>query len=65
MPTADPSIGNAPLTLLNDPPHITGNISGSGPVYLLKDTGQESLLAARYRLANFELHLAEKEFESG
>jgi hypothetical protein len=32
---------------------------------LLKDTGQESFLAARYRLANFELQIAEREFEAG
>jgi hypothetical protein len=32
-------------------------------VYLLKDTGQESLLAARYRLANFDIQIVEREFE--
>jgi len=39
-------------------------VTGSGPVYLLPDTGQESLLAARYRLANFEIQIAEREFEN-
>ena len=50
VPTADASIRDASLTRLTDPPHALGNVTGAGPIYLLKDTGQESLLAARYRL---------------
>lgn len=42
-----------------------GRINGDGPVYLLKDTGQESLLAARQRLANFKIEIAEKSFKVG
>ena len=63
--TADASIRIAPLTPLTDAPHPKGNVSGSGSMYLLKDTGQESFLAARYRLANFDIHIAEQEFEVG
>ena len=63
MPTADVSIQKAALTPLNVPPRIAGKISGAGPVYLLRDTGQESFLAARYRLAKFEIQIAEHEFE--
>ena len=63
--TADPAIRSAALTTLKDPPRITGHVSGGGRTYLLQDTGQESLLAARYRLANFEIQIAETEFESG
>ena len=63
IPTEDASIRDAPLTPLKEPPHAAGHVSGSGSVYLLKDTGQESLLAARYRLANFEIRIAEGEFE--
>lgn len=63
--TADASIRSAPLTPLTDAPHPKGNVSGSGSMYLLKDTGQESFLAARYRLANFDIHIAEQEFEVG
>src|SRR5438270_11413109 len=62
--TADPSIREAALNPLKEPPHIAGHVTGSGPVYLLPDTGQESLLAARYRLANFEIQIAEREFEN-
>jgi hypothetical protein len=65
IPTADASIRKAALTQLTELPHPAGHVSGSGPIYLLKDTGQESFLAARYRLANFELQIAEREFEAG
>ncbi|HWJ46400.1 MAG TPA: hypothetical protein VNS62_02030 [Candidatus Udaeobacter sp.] len=62
--TADPTIRNATMTLLAESPQVAGHTTGSGSTYLLKDTGQESLLAARYRLANFEVQIAEGEFES-
>jgi hypothetical protein len=65
IPTADPSIRQAELTMLTDVPRPAGRVSGNGAVYLLRDTGQESLLAARYRLANFEVQIAEREFDSG
>ena len=63
LPTADTSIRNAALTPLAEAPHVAGHVSGAGPVYLLKDTGQESFLAARYRLANFEIQIAERAFD--
>src|SRR5215469_996689 len=63
IPTSDPSIRELSLTPLKELPHLSGHLSGSGPTYLLKDTGQESLLAARYRLANFQIQIAEKDFE--
>jgi hypothetical protein len=63
--TADVSIRDVGLTRLTDPPHTVGNVSGAGPIYLLKDTGQESFLAARYRLANFEIQIAERDFDAG
>ncbi len=65
VPTADVSIRDLPLTPLKELPQVAGHVNGSGPVYLLKDTGQESFLAARYRLANFEIQIAEREFEAG
>jgi hypothetical protein len=63
--TADASIRDAAVTRLIDPPHAVGHISGTGTIYLLKDTGQESFLAARYRLASFEIQIAEHAFEEG
>jgi hypothetical protein len=63
LPTSDASIRDAALAVLKDPPQAAGRVTGTGPTYLLKDTGQESLLAARYRLANFEIQIAERDFE--
>jgi Zinc carboxypeptidase len=63
--TSDPSIRDTALTGLTEAPKVTGRVSGSGPVYLLKDTGQESFLTARYRLASVEIQIAEHEFEAG
>ena len=34
-------------------------------MFLLKDTGQEGLLAARYRLAKFNMEIAEHDFSAG
>ena len=60
IPTADASIRNAALIHLTEPPHLPGMLPATGPVYLLKDTGQESLLAARYgwRISKFRLRNA-------
>jgi hypothetical protein len=63
--TADASIHSVALTQLTEVPHLAGRVTGNGSFYLLKDTGQESFLAARYRLANFEIQIAEREFEAG
>jgi hypothetical protein len=62
---SDPAIRDATLTLLKEEPHPAGNISGSGPIFLLKDTGQEGLFAARYRLSGFEIEIAERSFRLG
>src|SRR3984893_10005351 len=62
IPTADASIRNSSMKLLDDVPHPQGKIAGGGPVFLLKDTGQESFLEARYRLANFSIEIAERSF---
>jgi len=42
-----------------------GTVESGGSVYLLRDTGQEALLAARYRLADFEVEIAEHPFRLG
>ena len=63
IPTNDPKIRDAPSIALKEPPHTPGHITGTGTTCLLKDSGQESLLAARYRLANFSIEIADKEFE--
>jgi hypothetical protein len=61
-PTADPAIRAANLAPLTAPPHPEGKVAGAGTVYVLKDTGQEGLLEARFRLAHFKLSVAERPF---
>jgi len=61
-PIADKAILTAPLALLTAPPKATGVVHGTGPVFLLHDDGQESLLAARFALAKYKLEIAEKKF---
>ena len=65
IPTGDPSIRSASLTPLTEEPHPAGQVNGAGPIFLLKDTGQEGLLAARYRLAGFGIEIAERRFTAG
>jgi hypothetical protein len=64
-PTADAGVRDVPLQLLTQPPKPHGRVVGDGPVYLLKDTGQEGLLEARFRLAHFDIEVAEQAFMQG
>ena len=43
----------------------TGRVDGHGPVFLLRDTGQEALLEARYRLEGFAVEITERAFRVG
>src|SRR5579872_2574077 len=65
IPSVDPDVCRMGFTRLEEPPQVVGHVTGSGSTYLLKDTGQESFLAARYRLATFEIQIAEHEFQCG
>jgi Zinc carboxypeptidase len=65
IPTADVSVRAASLVSLAEAPHPQGHVTGTGPVFLMKDTGQEGLLAARYRLADREIAIAERPFKAG
>jgi hypothetical protein len=60
--SADPSVRSAALAALNEAPRPAGTVTGAGPVFVMKDTGQEGLLAARYRLAAFGVEIAERAF---
>ncbi|GAC1451812.1 MAG: M14 family metallopeptidase [Steroidobacteraceae bacterium] len=64
IPTADPRVRDAQLAPLSQAPRVAGAVSGSGPVFLLKDTGQEGLLEARYALARFHVAIAERAFSA-
>lgn len=61
----DEKIRSASSDLLAASPAPDGRVEGRGAVYLLADRGQESLLAARYRLAEFHVQLAEQAFTAG
>jgi hypothetical protein len=60
--SADPAVRSAALVRLAAPPHRQGGLAGEGTVFLLKDTGQEGLLEARFELARFRLAIAEQPF---
>ena len=59
---ADESVRGVAATLMAEPLVPAGRVAGDGALYLLKDTGQEGLLAARVRLARFKVEAAEKAF---
>ena len=61
----DEGIRRAAVELIRTDVQPAGSVSGAGAVYLLKDTGQEALLAARVRLAAFSVSVAEQAFTSG
>jgi hypothetical protein len=65
IPTADPRVREANLTRLSEAPHPGGEVAGDGSIYLLKDTGQEGLLEARFALARFKVSVAERSFNTG
>lgn len=41
-----------------------GQVAGDGPCFVLRDAGQESLLAARFRLSRFRVRIAEAPFQA-
>src|SRR5207244_550336 len=53
----------APLVAANV--SYPGSVEGDAAFYLVKDTGQEALLAARVRLARFKIDVVERSFASG
>ena len=65
VPIDDPGILTMQLEPISGGLQIEGKVTGVGPVFLLPDVGQEALLAARYRLADFDVSIAEAAFRSG
>ena len=61
----DAKVVDVPLEPVQAGFETRGEVRGAGPVFLLKDTGQEALLALRNRLAVFRVEIAEKAFKSG
>jgi len=59
----DAAIRQVRLNLVTGKVQPAGRVNGMGPIYLLKDTGQEALLAARFRLEKFRIKVAEEQFQ--
>ncbi|HEY7412722.1 MAG TPA: M14 family zinc carboxypeptidase [Vicinamibacteria bacterium] len=59
---ADAAVRKAALAPVAEDVAYRGSVTGSGPIFLIRDSGQEALLAARARLARFEVQVAEKPF---
>ncbi|MGH9750416.1 MAG: M14 family zinc carboxypeptidase, partial [Candidatus Polarisedimenticolia bacterium] len=61
----DPKVRDVPLDPVAAEVAYPGRVDGGGPVYLVRDTGQEALFAARFALGRFRVEAAEKPFASG
>ena len=61
----DKAILEVSVDRVTKPVAYPGDVEGDGPVYLLKDTGQEALLSARFRLKEVGVDAAEKSFKTG
>ncbi len=61
----DPAIRSVDLDRLDSDVHPTGQVQGTGEVFVLEDSGQEAHLAARFRLERFAVEVAEESFVSG
>jgi hypothetical protein len=61
----DATLGEVSLELLAEDPRTEGAVEGDGPWFLLSDSGKESLLEARYRIAGFRVDVAQASFGSG
>ncbi len=58
----DKRVKSVPSELLTADVSPTGIVRGHGPSYLMREQGQEALLAARYRLGAFKVEIAEQAF---
>jgi hypothetical protein len=64
-PIEDEAVRQVPVEPAARPVAYRGSVSGQGPVYVVRDHGQEALLAARVRLSAFAVEVAEKAFTAG
>jgi hypothetical protein len=64
-PIEDEAVRQVPLALVTEAVAYKGEVTSDGAVFLVRDSGQEALLAARVRLGKFKVEAAEKAFGSG
>jgi hypothetical protein len=62
-PIADESVRDVACERLTEAVDFPSSVNGAGPHFLIRDTGQEALLAARVRLSRFDIEVAEQAFE--
>ncbi len=62
---ADPAVRSVAADAVTSDVVFHGRVRGSGPVFLLRETGREAVLAACVRLARFRVEAAEVAFTSG
>ncbi len=60
----DPSILTAKMSSVDDPTSLSGKQTGTGPVTVIANTGQSSLLALVYKLKDAHMAVAEKPFDA-
>ncbi len=58
----DPAVREVEVDLVTSAVSYAGKVTGEGPVFLLRDTGQEALYAARHRLSRHTVEAAEQTF---
>jgi len=61
----DEAVRSVPTLPVSEPVRYRGSVDGDGSVYLVRDAGQEALLAARVRLSKYKVEAAEQPFASG
>jgi hypothetical protein len=61
----DPRVRQVALDLVTTPVKYAGRVDGQGPAFLMRDSGQEALLAARHRLSRLRVEAAEEPFKHG
>ena len=61
----DDAVRRVAVAPVTEPVAPRGRVTGDGPVFLVRDAGQEALLQARIRLARFDVEAAEAAFTSG
>lgn len=60
----DSSFLKSKMKPLDDPAKLAGNISGSGSVFAIANSGQDSLLSLVYKLKGANIEIAEKAFDA-
>jgi len=65
VPTEDGNIRLVNVKPVSQVVEYKGQVTGEAPFYLLRDSGQEALLAARVRLSAFKVEAAEASFKFG